>query len=404
MRYFVIFLTFLILSTLTFNLTTVSAQEWTTWRGPNSDGTVVSPVQWNPRSLDGGAKLLWRVNVGQGYSSVSVRGRFLYTMGNDGSNDIIYCLDTRTGREIWRYSYSASRGSYPGPRTTPVLDGNTLYAASRYGDLVSLNAANGRLNWQKNIVREHGVTLPGWGLSSSVVIHGDLLIVNAGQAGIALNKNTGDLVWSNGRGRGGYATPVVTALGGKTYAVLFSYDTLRFVEADTGRQIWSYPWRTGQDVNAADPLVIGNRIFISSGYGRGATLLDFNLRGASPAWENTLMQNHFSSVVFRDGFIYGSHGQAGDRRSGLRCLDLETGSERWSNTIGMSSLIMVDDKLIVLTEQGTLIIAQTDPRRFQQLSQAVSIIPRIAWTPPVYSDGMLYIRNDRGDLLCVDLR
>lgn len=379
------------------------AQEWSAWRGPDGAGAITG-VSWNPLALDGGPRIVWRTSLGQGYSAVAVRGRFLYTMGNDRNQDTVYCLDARTGREIWRYDYQASRGSYPGPRATPVLDGNNLYTMSRYGRLISLNAANGRLNWETDIVREHGASAPGWDFSTSVLIHGDLVIVNAGRAGMAFDKRNGKLVWSNGQGRGGYATPVSFGLDGNDCVAIFSHDQLVVMRAETGRVLWSWPWRTGSDVNAADPLVAGNRIFISSGYGRGAAVLEMTMSGATRVWESTVMENHFSSSVLLGGHVYGIHGQAGTGRGVLKAVELATGRERWSSNVGMGSLIAVNDKLVILTEQGGLIIAEADPAGFRLVSRATGILPRLVWTPPVFSDGMLYLRNDRGDLVCVDMR
>jgi outer membrane protein assembly factor BamB len=381
----------------------LDAQEWPAWRGPDRDGTL-SGVSWNPRALDGGADVLWRINVGQGYSGISVRGRFLYTMGNDGSRDTIFCIDTRSGREIWFYSYPAARGSYSGPRATPVIDGNSLYTISRHGKLISLNAANGRLEWEVDVVREHGASSPGWDFSTSVVIHNNSVIINAGTGGMAFDKSNGRLIWSNGRGRGGYATPVIFSLEGSDYAAIFSRNELVIVEAETGRKRWSYPWQTRSDVNAADPIVSGNRIFISSGYNRGAALLEIRAGGIFSLWESRVLENHFSSSILLDGFIYGVHGQAGSGRGILKAVELATGRERWSSNTGMGSLIALNDKLVLINEQGTLIVAEADPSRFRSLSQASGIIPRLVWTPPSFADGMIYLRNDRGDVVCVDMR
>jgi outer membrane protein assembly factor BamB len=341
--------------------------------------------------------------VGLGYSGVAVAGDRLYTMGNVRGQDIVTCLNTRTGGEIWSHAYPARSMQYPGPRATPTIDGDTVYTLSSDGQLLCLSADRGAVLWRRDIAADFGARPPNWGFAGSLVVEGDLLLLNAGPAGMALYKQSGKLAWSSGAGTGGYATPVLYTRNGKRCAAIFGRRAVYGVEVRTGREIWSYPWVTGNDVNAADPLVFDDRVFISSNYGAGSALIDFSGRKPRLLWKNSTMNSHFSSFVLIDGYIYGNDGFAGRRSGVFRCLDAETGREMWSESLGFGSLIAADGKLILLTEYGTLHIAEADPSRYREISRASSILSSSCWTPPVLCDGRIYLRNHRGELVCVDV-
>ena len=161
--------------------------EWPAWRGPNGDGT--SPeTDWNPASLSNPPRVVWSAEVGQGYSSMAVKDGLLYTMGYSDGKDTVYCLDSRTGETLWSYSYRSGTGQYPGTRATPAVDDGAVYTLGRRGDLFSFNAKNGKVLWQKNLGRDFGMRSLRRGYSGSPVIEGDLLILNSGAAGMALEK------------------------------------------------------------------------------------------------------------------------------------------------------------------------------------------------------------------------
>ena len=377
------------------------AADWSRWRGPNGDG-ISREKDWNPKSLAGGAKTLWAVDVGEGYAAASVSGKRVFTMGNIDDQDRVCCLDADTGKEIWHRTYACKKGDHPGPRATPVLDGDRLYTLSREGDVYCLNSADGKVLWQKNIMQGTGVENIGWGLSSSPVVAGDLVLVNAGRAGVALNKTTGSIVWSE-PGKGGYASPVPYESGGKPCAAIFGQNAVCGVTVADGKLLWSFPWETRYDVNAPDPIVAGDRVFISSGYGRGCALLRIEAGEAKPVWENQRLRCHFSSCVLIDGFIYGIDGNAGNGT--LRCLDLESGLEKWSKETGFGALMAADGKLIVLTEKGTLIVAQAQPTGYTEIARAEGAVPvkGKCWTMPVLCGGRIYCRDSAGALVCIDV-
>jgi outer membrane protein assembly factor BamB len=379
------------------------AADWPQWRGINRD-SISDETGWIPEALRK-KKIVWKTRVGIGYSAAAVKDKYLYTMGNKNNTDTVFCLDAETGKEIWSYSYPCSLGEHPGPRATPTIDGEQVFTLSREGHLYCFNVKNGKVRWKRNITKDFGVAPPIWGYAGSPVVEGDLLLLNAGVSGIALNKKSGKEIWVSKRGTGGYATPVIYDWEGKRHAAIFGQKALYGVSVETGEVLWSYPWQTDWDVNAADPVVVGNRVFISSGYGKGCALLEISAKGKPKVvWKNTKLRSHFSSFVYLDGYLYGNDGQSYSSKNNLRCLDFETGREMWGAELGFGSLISVDGKLIFLNERGDLFIAEATHSSYQEISRAKGVLSRICWTPPVFWNGGIICRNDQGDMIYIDMK
>jgi outer membrane protein assembly factor BamB len=377
-----------------------AAEDWPDWRGIQRNSSSLEK-NWNPNSLKSAPKINWKINVQKGYSSLTVKGERIYTMGNNRGQDTVYCLDSKTGKIIWQYSYACSPGAHPGPKATPIIDETQVYTLSARGDLYCFNALNGKVQWSKQLEAEYKARAPLHDFAGSPLIVNDLIILNACTSGIALNKYTGQARWVSKGGVGGYAAPVLFTAGAVRGVAIFGEKALYGVELLTGKVLWSYPWLTSYDVNAADPLVMGDKIFITSGYGTGCALLEFNASTVREIWKNKNIASHFSSPVFFNGLIYGVNGDAG--RGSLRALDPATGNIIMDQNLGFGSFIIVNDKIIYLRENGTVTIASASPSSFTILVQA-KIGSNTSWTPPSFADGNLYIRNDQGDVVCVDLR
>jgi outer membrane protein assembly factor BamB len=394
----------LIGATLALSLTAAQAADWLSWRGPMKNG-ISTETGWTSQWSGSGPRKLWTAQIGTGYSAVTVRGNRAYTSGNRGARDTVYCLNADTGKPLWQYSYSVPRRDYggdPNPAgtgATPVLDGSNLYVLSREAVAICLNADTGKFVWQRDLRRETGGEAPNWGFTASPLIEGKLAIYNVGTAGVALDKNSGAVAWKTGGGKAGYATPVSFSAGGQSGIAIFSGSGLVAVNAANGKQLWSFPWQTSYDVNAADPVFSGNTVFISSNYGRGGAML--RLSGGKPTqvWQNRYMRNHFNGCVLVNGFLYGT-----DEQNALKCLDAQTGKERWQQRgTGKGGLIAADGKLIVLSEDGELIVAPADPNRFTAISRA-KVLDGLCWTHPVLANGKIYCRNAQGTLVCLDVR
>lgn len=381
-----------------------ATNNWPRWRGPAGNG-ISDETDWNPGALTNGIQPLWRASVGAGYAAVSVQDGRLFTAGNVNGEDIVYAFAADSGKEYWRHAYPCEKGSYPGPRATPLIADGKVYMFSRNGEVLCLDARNGSVLWQHNVTKDSGVENIRWGFASSPVMEGDLLLLNAGETGMALNRRTGKTVWGS-KNKGAYATPVVYSAGAVRCVALFSQNALCGVKLADGALLWSFPWKTAYDVNAADPIVAGDRVFISSGYDAGCALVSIANDKPTVVWQNKAMRNHFSSCVLIDGFLYGIDGNAG--KGTLRCLELETGAERWNDPVGFGSLLAVDKKLIVLNEAGSLTIVAARPDACEELARADKAVPvekdEKCWTMPVLCRGLLYCRTSGGTLVCFDLR
>ena len=381
------------------------AADWCHWRGPHHNG-VSDETGWVDTLPGKEPPIAWTASVGTGFSSLSVCDGRLFTMGNKDDADRVSCLDATTGKRQWSHCYECPLDDKlfeGGPTATPTVDEGYVYTLSRRGHLFCFNAASGAIRWSKNIQQETGAPVPGWGFAGSPLVHGELLVLTVGEAGTAVSKASGKLVWTTAGKEAGYASPVPIARDGRTYAIIPSGRYFHAVDIETGREWWRHRWLTRLGCNAADPLVTGDRIFISSGYNRGAALLKLSDAEPTVVWSNKDMRNQFSSSVLIAGFLYGIDGDTARSRT-LKCMALETGDVKWTEeSIGPGSLTAADGKLIILSERGELIIAEASPSGFRALSRAAVLSER-CWTVPVLANGMVYCRGAEGNLVCVDLR
>lgn len=379
-----------------------AADEWPCFRGPNADG-ISKETKWNPAGLQGGAKIAWKANVGKGYSGFAVKDNLAYTMGNKDGKDVVVCLKVADGSVVWSRSYDcrSGGGGFPGPRGTPAISGKLIYTLSTEGDVLCLDLATGNIKWQKNVITEFKANNIQWGLSGSPLVVGNMVILNAGDCGIALNKENGLFIWANTPGTGGYATPVAFKNRGEDAVAIFGMRTIAAVGMKSGRKLWSFPWETGCNVNAADPIVAAGRMFISSGYDHGCALLD--ITGAEPkaAWSSKVMRNHFSSCILIKDHIYGIDGNAGN--GVLKCIEMATGNEKWNKNLGFGSLTAANDKLIVLNEKGSLFISEAVTTGYKEISNAPGVLGQTCWTAPVLCGGRIFCRNEKGDVAVVDV-
>jgi len=383
---------------------TVEAADWPNWRGPNHNG-ISNETGWIATWSEGGPKVLWKKSIGTGFASMAVSNGWVYAMGNINDKDILYCFKADTGKEIWKKSYACplfKKDHEGGPGATPTVDGDAVYTFSKNGDVIRFKAATGELVWHRNLNKELGIKHPTWYFASSPRVIDNMVILNAGTCGVALNKADGSLIWENGKGPSGYATAVSFTMGNQKCVALFGFREVAGLVAATGRQMWQSPWKTSWDINAADPIISGNTIFVSSGYNKGCALFRIGPDSLTEVWRNRNMRNHASSCVLWEGYIYGFDGQFGGGGK-LTCLDYETGDVKWSQR-GMStgSLMVADGRLIILGEKGKLVIAEATPHGFKELSSA-QILTGKCWTVPVLANGRIYARNAGGQLVCVDV-
>jgi len=390
---------------------TAQAADWPNWRGPNHNGistdpaTLGSKIGWAAIWPKEKAKPLWKAFVGTGFSSIAVSNGRAYTMGNINNNDILYCFDAGTGKEIWKKSYKCplfNKQHEGGPTATPTVDGDSIYTFSKNGDVLRFTADSGRIVWHKILTREFSVKHPTWYFAGSPLIIDNLVILNAGTYGFALDKTDGSVIWKNGNGPCGYATAVPYTAGNQKCVIMPVSREIVGLVAATGQVLWKLPWKTAYDINAADPIISGDTVFISSGYNKGCALLKISGSNVTELWRNKNMRNQVNSSVLWKGHIYGFDGQVGGGGK-LTCLNYQTAEVKWSQKgMGTGSLMLADGKLIILSETGKLIIALAWPEGFRELSSA-QILTGKCWTTPTLANGRIYARNANGHLVCVDL-
>jgi outer membrane protein assembly factor BamB len=394
-----LFSTAAVLALVALGTFTASGSDWPRWRGLDLNG-ISSEKGWQAQWPAQGPKQLWKASVGTGFSSFSVSDGRVYTMGNQTNTDWVFCLEAKTGKVVWGQSYPCPldpKNFEGGPCATPTVADGRVYTFSRKGDLFCLDAAKGTVVWSKNLNKELGLEIPTWGCASSALVEGTMVVVNMGSAGVALDGKSGKVVWVSAKSAGAYATPVPLKLGSEQCLAILSRDSLVAVKAASGQQVWSYPWKTEYDVNSADPIVDGDKIFISAGYNHGGSVVKVAGQTPQKVWENKNLRNHFNSCVLWQGYLYGPDD------SGLRCVAFATGELKWTYAaFGKGSLVVADGKLVGLSEKGELIIAEATPAAFKPISRA-QVLKGKCWTTPVLSNGHIYCRNAVGDVVCLDV-
>lgn len=377
----------------------LQAADWPNWRGPGWNGISTERIAtWGSE----GPKVLWSKEFGQGFSAVSVCQGKVYTLGNpDGKTDKIYCFRESDGQEVWCKSYPCPAKGFGGPRVTPTIDGPRLYSLSREGDLFCLNKDTGAEIWARNLSADFGLQVPFHGFTGSPRIIGEMLYLNAGTCGLALRKLSGVPLWCNGSEPSGNATPVPYTLDGQDCLAIFTAKGMAGVNRATGARLWFYPWECA--ANAPDPFFLEGRLFMSTGWKLGSALLDLRKKEPNVLWKNPGISPHFMSPILWRGFVYGFEGDVRSKlKASFRCINLETGKTAWETPMN-GSAILVDQKLLIVTENGELVLAEANPEKYVELCRG-AIGAGEWWTAPVYANGRIYCRTTRGKLLCLEGR
>ena len=392
---------------MTVELTTRAA-DWPSWRGPEQNG-ISQETNWSSNWGTTGPKKVWTASVGVGFSTVAVSADRVFTAGWADGQDSVRCLDAATGKVLWAYSYEEKLGNKMyegGPNATPVVAGGRVFTVSKTGRTLCLDAASGKVQWEVDLAKQIGAKLSDWGVSGSPVLADPKTVLIAyGPAGVALDAGTGRVLWNSGNGKDmTFATPVVTQFGGQPTALFFMSEKLVAVDPKDGRRLWTSAFGQGYKTHCSDPLVVGDRVFISSG-DDGGELLKVTGGSVERVWKNRNLSTFTGTAVLLDGMLYG-HETAGYKKANqeLRCVDLETGSVKWGEKgFGQGSIIAAGDRLIVLSDQGELSVVRANPTKFELLAR-FQVIGGKCWTTPVLAQGRLYVRNAKGELLCLDLR
>ncbi len=401
-------ITLLVVSQITpVNSQVNSSDGWTQFRGPNRSGISTEKIQkldW----ADKQPELIWKKEIGSGFSELIISDNIVYTMISDQNDSIsgseyIAAFNESNGEEIWRSKVDSifidvdSWGN--GPSSTPTIDEDYIYSFSSFGKLTANSKKDGKQIWQVDFAKEFGSTTPRWGNSSSPMLLDELIIMEAGgtdsRAFVGLNKKDGTVVWSDGNGEAYYNSPILTTIDGQKQIVFTNSNILYSFDLN-GDTLWTYilPFSHIK----AMPVVIGeDKLFLSGVRNPGFTIVQIQDNKATKVIDGSSMKNDYSSCCYRDGYLYGFHVAA------LRCISAETGEVKWTKRgMGKGSLILIDDKLLVLSDQGKLAIVDAKPDAYMQKS-ITQVISGKSWTAPSFSNGKVYVRN-LTEMACYQLK
>jgi outer membrane protein assembly factor BamB len=375
-----------------------TADDWPQWRGVNRDGISAERglLQSWPR---GGPPLAWRATgAGEGYSSFAVAGDTLYTMGARGGDEFVMAFGTVDGKKRWETRlgrrFDNDRGG--GPRGTPTVDGDRVYAYSASGDLAALDRASGKTLWTVNVLQRFGGSNIIWGLSESPLVLEDRILVAAGgRKGsiVALRTADGGTLWQTGADRAGYSSAVSHEVGGVRQAIFFTASQASGVSVDDGRMLWTYDRVANGTANVATPIVRGNRVFLSSDYGTGAALLELTARGkdvsAREVYFTREMRNHHASSVLVGDHLYGFSAAI------LTAMHFDTGKVAWRDrSVGKGSVIAADNRLYLFSEQGVVGLTEPSPDGYREHGRFTIETGRWpTWSHPVVAGGRLFLRD-----------
>ena len=374
------------------------APYWTDFRGPSRDGHYRErPIltSWPA----GGLKPLWKQPVGGGYASFVMAAGRAFTIEQRGQQEVVAAYDVATGRELWTNGWQArfreSLGG-DGPRATPTWADGRVYALGAAGELRALDDTAGKVIWRKNILNDNGATNLDWGMAASPLLVGDTVVVlpggSNGRSVVAYDRRTGARVWSVLGDKQAYSSPMLVTLAGVRQILVFSSTRLMGLSPDDGDLLWEYPWQTEFDVNAGQPLILDDsRVFLSSGYGTGAAVVELTATGSGfsvrEVWRNNRMKNQFTSSVLHQGFVYGLD------ESILACMDAATGELRWKGgRYGYGQVVLASGHLIVLAENGDLALVRATPERHEEVVRFPALSGK-TWNHPAIAGGFLLIRN-----------
>lgn len=378
------------------------AGDWPQILGPNRNGHAEEEKLMD-KWPDDGPELLWRRDLGSGYAGPAVKDGVVYLFHRQGSSELLDAVDLKTGERQWTCdmpaSYRASVNPDDGPRCVPVVTDESVIVFGAAGQLRCINRETGKIRWKVDLAREFGAQEGYFGFGSTPIVYDKLVLTNVGgrqnAAIVAVTLDQGNFQWKAGSDAASYSSPVMATVAERPYAVFVTRLQTILADPFTGDLLYGFPFgQRGPTVNAATPIVSGNKLFVTASYGVGARLVELEKTQFKPIWENdTSLSSQYNTPVLVGDYLYGIHGREDLGRAELRCVEFATGKVMWSEVgPGTSHLIHADGKLIAVTHDGTAILFKPDPKKFQEISrfQAGRDVVRAL---PAVSGGMLLVRE-----------
>ncbi|MBY0492720.1 MAG: PQQ-binding-like beta-propeller repeat protein [Cyanobacteria bacterium] len=379
------------------------AQDWPQILGPNRNGIYTGPeiVASFPRS---GPASLWQREAGAGFAGPAVVGDRLVLFHRVNNRETVEAMDANTGKTIWTFDYPTSYrddfGFDEGPRAVPVIAGGRVFTHGADGWLHGIDFKTGKMLWSSDTRKVFDAPKGYFGVASSPVVDRDRVLVNVGgrKGGIvAFDAASGKTIWTATSDEPGYSAPVIADINGQHTGVFFTRTGLVAVDPASGKVLYQHRWRArmAASVNAATPIVIGDRIFLSAQYGTGAVLLHVANNAVKPIWSgDESMSNHYSTSVLKDGYLYGFDGRQEFGQT-LRCVELATGKVMWNvDGFGAGTLLIAGETLVIMRESGELALAPASPKAFRFNARA-QLIKGVVRAYPALANGHYYVRNER---------
>ena len=399
--------------------------EWGKFRGPNNDGTVPASkvVNWKNAKI----KTLWKTETPTGFSSFAVAGAKAFTIvtgeteGNTG--EVLVALDVVTGKELWskplavinKYDGGGNSGTPDnkdgdGPRSTPVVSGDKVYAIDANLGVFCFEAATGKPIWNHDVMKENAGVQIKWQNAASPVIDGDILMMcggGAGEALLGLNKDTGKVVWKGEDDKMTHATPVIADIHGVHQCIFFTQVGLVAVTPADGKVLWRAPFPFKVST-AASPVVYEDIVYCSAGYGVGAGAFKISKSGsgfsAEQIWrrENECF-NHWSTPVVKDGYLYGMFSFKEYGAGPLACVDIKTGKDMWKEAgFGPGQVILSGDKVIALSDKGEVVVVEANPKKYVELKRE-DVLDGKVWSYPALAYGRIFARSTK-EGVCLEIQ
>ena len=385
--------------------------DWPQFLGPERNGTYrgVPIVTAFP---SGGPTVVWRKKIGQGLSGPVVVGSRVILFHRIGNQEVVEALDAASGATQWQKGYpTAYRDDFgfdEGPRAVPVVVDGVVYTFGAEGELRATAVEGGDVLWSHKTATEFNVPKGFFGAAGSPLVEGGRVIANIGgaKAGIiAFDARKGNVVWTSTDDAASYSSPAGATIAGQRLALFLTRSGLVGLDPTSGAVRFQRPWRAraNASVNAATPLVVDNMIFISAEYGPGAAVLRLEGSATTPLWSSDeVLSNHYATSVYAAGVLYGYHGRQ-EYGPSLRAVDFKSGQVKWSqDKFGAGTVTLAGEQLVVMREDGELILAPATPAGFKPTARA-RILPGTVRAYPALDAGRLYVRNDE-TLVCLDLR